>query len=606
MQVRVSAPGDQPAPASAAPHDPSPRREMDGRAGQENLPRDYLVLLIILTIPFYLLGGRRLPVGVRLPASALMFLASFAAALITAHRYGGIHGVGDLLKRALDYRKVKSKAWFVPALFLGPAVYFLAYWVMRWLGRPLPDPQFSWVAALPYLAMFLVEAPLEELAWQGLLVDPLQKRWGALAAGLMVGSAWQIWHLIPLIQVGNSPGWILWHVLEGVALRVLMVWIYNNGGRSVLTAIVVHVTVNLSWSLFPVNGSHYDPFFTSLLMWLAAGIVTFTWGPATLASFRFGHARRVAREPAEGARKCTAFVLSGGGSRGSLQVGAMRALLEAGIVPDLLVGSSIGAVNATGLALWGVSLQGISALEQAWGKMAGAQVLDKRMSRLALRIMLGRPSGRARKMAEDFAASIGLTYDLRFGQIRGVRLALISADIQTGQPVIYGQNTDDSVLEGLLASIALPPWFAPQSKDGRLMIDGGALSNLAIEPAMQLGATEIIALDLNDSATVPGKDLTFRQYFEKYIFALNRRHACLERSLAEARGIAVRYIDFRGLAASQIWDFSNYQALIRAGYDRAREEIAAWSASDRADSSTAHDRACSQIHASDVQDDARR
>lgn len=43
--------------------------------------------------------------------------------------------------------------------------------------------------------------------------------------------------------------------------------------------------------------------------------------------------------------KCTTFVLSGGGSRGPLQVGAMRALLEAGIVPDLLVGTSIGAVN---------------------------------------------------------------------------------------------------------------------------------------------------------------------------------------------------------------------------------------------------------------------
>lgn len=51
--------------------------------------------------------------------------------------------------------------------------------------------------------------------------------------------------------------------------------------------------------------------------------------------------------------RCTAFVLGGGGSRGALQVGALRALLEAGIVPDLLVGTSIGAANAAGLALWG-------------------------------------------------------------------------------------------------------------------------------------------------------------------------------------------------------------------------------------------------------------
>jgi len=64
--------------------------------------------------------------------------------------------------------------------------------------------------------------------------------------------------------------------------------------------------------------------------------------------------------------KCTAFVLGSGGSRGALQVGALRALLEAGIVPDMLVGTSIGAANATGLVLWGVNLDGLAALERVW------------------------------------------------------------------------------------------------------------------------------------------------------------------------------------------------------------------------------------------------
>jgi NTE family protein len=53
-------------------------------------------------------------------------------------------------------------------------------------------------------------------------------------------------------------------------------------------------------------------------------------------------------------KKCLAFVLAGGGARGAMQVGALRALLEAGPKPDLLVGTSIGAVNAVGLALWGM------------------------------------------------------------------------------------------------------------------------------------------------------------------------------------------------------------------------------------------------------------
>lgn len=60
-----------------------------------------------------------------------------------------------------------------------------------------------------------------------------------------------------------------------------------------------------------------------------------------------------------------AFVLGGGGSRGALQVGALRALLEAGIEPDLWVGTSVGAINATHMAVRGTSPQSLVDLESA-------------------------------------------------------------------------------------------------------------------------------------------------------------------------------------------------------------------------------------------------
>lgn len=274
--------------------------------------------------------------------------------------------------------------------------------------------------------------------------------------------------------------------------------------------------------------------------------------------------------------KCTAFVLGGGGSRGALQVGAMRALLEAGIVPDLLVGTSIGAVNAAGLALWGVDLDGIAALEQAWEKVSGLQVLDPRISRLILRAMAGRPGDHTRKKIEEFFISLGFTHDLRFDQISQVRLALTSADIETGRLVIQGQDTRESVLEGLLASITLPPWFAPLHKDGQLLVDGGALSNLPIELALRLGATEIIALDLDDDTLIPKENPTFIQYFEKYFYALSRWHVRLEMALAEAQGIPVYGIEFRGLAQDPIWDFANSPSLIHAGYEKASQAMAEW------------------------------
>jgi hypothetical protein len=283
----VSIPGEDP------PDQQEPPGNTPTGTSRQNLPRDYFSLLGALTVPFYLLGDRKLPLPVNLPASALAFVSSFTAALILAHRHGGMQGIKDLLKKAIDYRKIKNRIWYVPSLLLGPAVYFLSYLIMRRLGRPLPDPQFSVVAALVFLALYLVEAPLEELGFMGLVIDPLQEQWGALKAAIILGAVWQIWHIIPLIEAHNPADWILWHVLEGVALRILMVWIYNNAGQSVFTAILVHTTVNVSWSMFPDYGSGYDPFFTCLLMWLAAGLVTIGWGAKTLARFRFGPTRQI-------------------------------------------------------------------------------------------------------------------------------------------------------------------------------------------------------------------------------------------------------------------------------------------------------------------------
>jgi len=275
-------------------------------------------------------------------------------------------------------------------------------------------------------------------------------------------------------------------------------------------------------------------------------------------------------------KKCTAFVLGGGGARGALQVGALRALLDAGIVPDLLVGTSIGAANAAGLALWGVDNNGLDALEHAWDESSKAQMLNPRVGQLILRVMVGRPSDQARKKVERYFISKGFTQDLRFDKIASVRLALVSADLQTGQPVIYGKDPADSVLEGLLTSVAVPPWFMPLQKNGQMIMDGGALTTLPIEPALRLGATEIFALDLGDNTMIPKERLTPTQYFDQYLFASSRRHISLETELAEEKGVPVRCMNFRGLATMPIWDFSQQRVLIQAGYDKAQRMLGEW------------------------------
>jgi NTE family protein len=272
-------------------------------------------------------------------------------------------------------------------------------------------------------------------------------------------------------------------------------------------------------------------------------------------------------------QKCLAFVLGGGGARGAMQVGALRALIEAGYKPDLLVGTSIGAINSVGLALWGVNLAGIQTLEEAFKEVAEANLMDARLSRFTLRILTGQANSSRQRQVEKFFISQGISPDLHFDQVTNIRLALIGSDLNTGKPVIYGQNPKQSVLEGMMASIALPPWFAPLKKDGHLIMDGGALSNLPIEPALVMGASEIIALDLDDPRILPESDNLFSLYFTKLAFALSRRHISLETALAERQGVPTHCIELQSPDVTPIWDFSNYRQLIQTGYEIACREI---------------------------------
>ncbi len=274
--------------------------------------------------------------------------------------------------------------------------------------------------------------------------------------------------------------------------------------------------------------------------------------------------------------RCRTFVLGGGGARGAFQVGALRALLEAGITPDLLVGTSIGAVNAAALALWGNDLTAVHALELAYDKAADADMLDTNLPRLAFQALAGRLDFQATDKAAEFLASTGIGPELTFADVTGVRLALISADLDTGQPIIYGRDPQTSILDGVMASMSLPPWFRPVEREGHLVMDGGALSNLPIEPALSLGATEIIALDLDDPATYVGSDNPLLLLVSKLISAVGIRQAYLEMELAEARGVPVRRLQLQSDTATPVWDFSRHRELIKRGYDLAAAWIPTW------------------------------
>jgi NTE family protein len=275
-------------------------------------------------------------------------------------------------------------------------------------------------------------------------------------------------------------------------------------------------------------------------------------------------------------KKCLAFVLGGGGARGAMQVGALRALFEAGLKPDLLVGTSIGAINATALALWGVDLAGIEALERAYQRMQDSKLLDPRLLQFAWNAVSRSQNHRGSRYAREFLIAEGILPDLRFGQLKDIRLATVAADLHTGGPIIYGLDPDHSVMEGVLASIAIPPWFAPIESDGQYIVDGGALSNLPIEPAVRLGATEIIALDLHDANAYGDVSKTIDPLLPKLASAVTRRQLGLEMELASARGVSVQYVSLRSTPPVPLWDFKTHRDLFKIGYEAMKNEMSRW------------------------------
>ncbi|MCD6290863.1 MAG: patatin-like phospholipase family protein [Anaerolineae bacterium] len=276
-----------------------------------------------------------------------------------------------------------------------------------------------------------------------------------------------------------------------------------------------------------------------------------------------------------------AFVLGGGGARGALQVGALRALIEAGVYPDLLVGTSIGAANAVHLAIYGFTPEGLARLETDWLEAAQVELLPANYLWLTLRVLFNRAGLRLDHRVRDFFVSHGLDPDLRFGQIRGPRLILVAADLNASHPVLYGLHPEDSVLEGLLASTALPPWIRPLERGDRWLIDGGVVSNLPIEPALSQGARRIVALDISDPrlAAPPG-ERGFGPFLTRLMDTVERRQIQLEMALAQARNVPVYRAVLRTETPVATWDFSHSSELITRGYELMRRKLEQWPIQD--------------------------
>ncbi len=187
-------------------------------------------------------------------------------------------------------------------------------------------------------------------------------------------------------------------------------------------------------------------------------------------------------------RPTTAFVLSGGASLGAVQVGMLEALYERGIAPDLIVGTSAGALNGAFIASRPQTVETVDELGELWrglrrGRVFPVDPLVGLLGFLGTRDHLVPDRGLRRIVKAQL--------DVDSLEEMPIPLHVIATDVLTGEEV---RLSEGPVLEAVMASAAIPGVLPAVDWDGRMLIDGGVANNAPISHAIELGASRVYVL----------------------------------------------------------------------------------------------------------------
>ncbi len=142
--------------------------------------------------------------------------------------------------------------WTLVALLLIPTLAAIAIWVHSRLGGPALALRTTQL--LPQVIVILLISLGEEFGWRGFALPRLQERFSALNASLVLGVVWGVWHFPGYLAGVGVPldlpfaVFLLWAVLASI----LMTWVYNHTGGSILSAVLFHSAANATFNYLPL------------------------------------------------------------------------------------------------------------------------------------------------------------------------------------------------------------------------------------------------------------------------------------------------------------------------------------------------------------------
>jgi len=271
-----------------------------------------------------------------------------------------------------------------------------------------------------------------------------------------------------------------------------------------------------------------------------------------------------------------AIVMSGAANYGAMQAGALEAILSAGYRPQVVVGTSAGALNAIYIAS-DPTPEGARRLGEIWGLVSPNEVGKGGMF-TGIRRLLARKDSLfpnlplVRYLDEYFPSGIRTFGELY--ELKQVSAYAIAVCMETKQTVAFGDRQQDRILDGAMASTALPPYFPPWRVEGYRYIDGGVTSKLPLLAAIERGATQIVAINVENAMVSAEKaqDIFGVGFFA--VSMMSEHQARMEIAIAKAMSVPLRIFNLLTPPEVGFWDFTQADHLYQVGKQTIEMELA--------------------------------
>ena len=249
-----------------------------------------------------------------------------------------------------------------------------------------------------------------------------------------------------------------------------------------------------------------------------------------------------------------ALILCGGGARGAMEAGFYQAITDLGISFDLVVRSSVGALNGACIAAGMPSCE----LADLWRRIRRSDVLAWNWPALW--------RGGGPMTLDPLRRLLRKTLPVfRFEELK-IPLVVATTDLQLGMPVHWHDTGD--VVEPVIASMSLPGIFPPVVIAGRQLVDGAVANNVPFAPALERGVHEMLLI-LCTCCPAANRRLRspLRILLRSFLISLDTKYSC-ELDHLRRQGMAILMVEPRLDRDVGLLDFSHADVLIRSAHDQ--------------------------------------